>query len=110
MIANQCKQLTHLDLSFCPITDDNIHIFNGQLFQLLGKFVYLIRLKVELVFTEVENDENFNNYINSHYGSIQSLKSCQNLKYLSISGPKLTDNHLKDINLYLPQLKSITIK
>ena len=50
----------------------------------MAKFVHLIRLKVELVFTEVENDENFNNYINSHYGSIQSLKSCQNLKYLKL--------------------------
>ena len=82
IIANQCKQLTHFDLTLCPLTDDNINIFNGQLFQLLGKFVHLIRLKVELDFTEVENDENFNNYINSDYGSIQSLKSCQNLKYL----------------------------
>ena len=38
------------------------------------------------------------------------MKSCQNLKYQSISGPKLTDNHFKDIKLYLPQLKSIAIE
>jgi hypothetical protein len=111
VIAKNCKLLKNLSLSINPVIDSqyNIKTIEGKIFQLLAKFVSLERLRICLEFFEPDSKQDFLNFIETHYGNIESLKTCTKLKHLSIRAPYLTDDHFKDIDKHLPQLKSIKI-
>jgi hypothetical protein len=76
----------------------------------LAKFVSPETLYIGLGLIQEEiSEENFLYFINTHYGNVESLKTCTKLKHLSIRAPNLTDDHFKHIDKHLPQLKSIKI-
>jgi hypothetical protein len=89
-IANNCDKINKLSLIF------NWGLIHGKLLQVFGSFKALEHIFIH--FTE---------QLEGSIGNIDFLKNCQNLKSLKLSFFGLNDNFYKDIDLYLPQLKSI---
>jgi hypothetical protein len=92
MIAKKCTKLKHF---ICEMTKN---LVSGQLFEVFSNFRSLETCKISTT-DEHESD----------YGSIVCLKYCSNLTHLTLYLQYLSDKHLKDIDLYLPKLKSFKL-
>jgi hypothetical protein len=99
-IGLNCLQLKRLSFTM----DGNL--INGKLFNIFGQFISLKYCEINIICdTELAQQS----YDSCDYGTIASFKNCLNLVELSLHLEQLTDDHLIDINLYLPQLTQITI-
>jgi hypothetical protein len=89
-IANNCNQIKKLSVRFiCGSID-------GKLLQVFGAFKALEQISI-----------NFSEKLKGRIGNIDFLKNCQNLKSLKLIFYRLRDSFYKDIDIHLPQLKSI---
>jgi hypothetical protein len=99
-IGLNCVQLKRLSFTM----DGNL--INGKLFNIFGQFISLKYCEINIICdTELAQLS----YDSCDYGTIASFKNCLNLVQLSLHLEQLTDDHLIDINLYLPQLTQIII-
>jgi hypothetical protein len=107
LIAKNCEKLENLLLYVDIEYEINGKAINSQWFQILGNFRALKSCKFFLYLSETQN---FDNYMNTNYGLIESLKDCKNLKLLSLDMKQLMDKNFESIDLCLPQLKSLIIE
>jgi hypothetical protein len=96
-IAMNCTKLTSFELSsYVTETEFAFNLFNA--------FKYFSQLKrLSLYLIEDFDHEEYKEI------SVETLKNCQNLTYLSLHYPKVSDNTFKKIDLYLPKLKYIQL-
>ena len=92
LIGRKCTKLKNLS-----IETDSDSLLSDLFFTVLSEFKSLEKLNIELEVTK------------TLVGSIDSLKHCSRLKYLSITYSKLTEDFFANIQSFLPKLQFLNI-
>ena len=94
-MAKNCSKVTRFSLNI-NIFMTGTEFIAGNIWECLGKFIKLRQLDVTLKLSQIED-------------SVEALKRLKHLTDLSIRCSKLGDPFFKDIDLFLPNLKSLSL-
>ena len=95
LMAQHCPQLRSLTIDSNDLTKDGI-------FEVFGKFKYLSTLELRII--EIETESQIN------YGSVRMWKGLTHLKHLTLDLNQLSDSNVENIDIYLPNLVSISFE